>query len=247
MTSTLLARGRGGSPNPESGVEASAARRVQRRRTLPSGRALVGGLLVATSFIGLYAAHGASTAAPETSWLIAVRPIPAGHVIVADDLALAAVRLTDSSEARGLSDPGDVIGHTAVIALDDGDLIQRGAISGAAASATRPAARRVALHLDRDQALNGEVAPGDEVDVLVTPPSSATAGSSTRVIVHRALVQSTATGDDSSVGSTGKVLMTLVVDDESAAIAVVDAYSTGRVHLIASSPLEPADGGAGDR
>lgn len=219
---------------------------------------MVGGLLVATSLIGLYAAYSATNAAPTASWLIAVRPIAAGHVIIPDDLALAPIGLASQSEARGISNPDDVIGHSAVIALDDGDLIQHGAISGSSAAATPPASRRISVELDRAEALNGELAPGDEVDVLVTPPSSGTAtatGAATRAIVHRALVQTVSAGDDSSVGSRGKVLLTLVVGNEAAAIAVVGAYSTGQIHLIASSGLrptgdpadEPVIGAAGDR
>ena len=244
MTSTLLARGRRDPTGAEPTTADLGTRHVRRSSRLPSGRAVAGGLLVTTSLIGLYAAHAATSAPPRTNWLIAVRPVPAGHVIVADDLALAPIRLASQTEAHGLNDPDDVIGHTTVISLDDGDLIQRGAISGSSSAATPPSSRRISIELDRAEALNGELAPGDEVDVLVTPSSSAAAGApgaSTRAIVRRALVQGVSASDDSAVGSRGKVLLTLVVGDETAAVAVVDAYSTGQIHLIASSPLEIPD------
>ena len=84
-----------GSPPPLPEEKANAqkyADRIARLRQavqLPTGRAIVGGLLVAVSGLGIFAAHRAATVPDSTNWLIVRRPVAAGATISVDDLALA--------------------------------------------------------------------------------------------------------------------------------------------------------------
>lgn len=245
MTTRTPARARHDSA-PRTGedpAERGAARSVPRQRHLPSGRAVIGGLLVTVAGLGVFAAHQAGTAAPETPYLIAVRTVPAGRAITADDLGLAPMRLVEQTARRAISEPDEVIGRIALVGLNDGDLISAGSIGAGTLGASAPS-RRVAIELDRAQALDSNVAVGDAVDVLMTPPPG-NSDPTSKVIVRQALVENVSGADDTTVGSSGKVRLSVVVPDEAAAIRLVDAYSAGRIHLIAASTMSrPVDSSA---
>jgi len=206
-----------------------ARRSIARRRNLPSGRAVVGALLVTISGLGLYAANRAATAPPTTKWLVARHDIPAGHRIVAADLGLAAMRLIDETAGVAYSDPAGVIGHLAVSAIAADELIQHSDI------ATRRAAsgegRRLTLDLSASQALDGDLAPGDLVDIAATGADPG----STQVIVADALVSAVDSGDRVGVGSRGGVRVTIVVASTDAAQVVIDSAEHGKVNLLAAA------------
>src|SRR5687768_720166 len=66
---------------PASGARGGAAgalggRAVRRRSALPTGRAVVGGFLVALAALGIFAAYSSATAGPTTSYVVARRDLP---------------------------------------------------------------------------------------------------------------------------------------------------------------------------
>ena len=219
-------RGRGGGSELEI---ADGRRTIRPRRHLPSGRAVVGALLVTLSGLGLYAANQAATAPPKTSWIVARHRIPSGHRIEADDLGLAAMQLIDETASVSFSNPDAVIGHVALSNLGVNEIIQRSDV--ARHSAPVGDGRRLTVELTRAHALDGELAAGDRVDVVAT----GTEPGSTHSIVTGALVAGVNNGSSDSVGATGSIRVGLVVADEGAAQSVIDAAEHGKVTLIVAA------------
>ena len=217
--------------DPASNIE-SARRTIMARRSLPSGRAVVGALLVTISALGLYAANRAAAAPPETTWLVARRDIPSGHRITASDLGRARMQLIGETEAVSFSDPGEVIGHLSISPVAKDELLQRSDI--AAHRAATGTARRLTLDLTAAQGLNGQIAPGDLVDITATGADPG----STQLIVRSALISSVDSGDRGGVGAGGGITVSLVVADADSAQLVIDAAEHGKVTLIVATDLD---------
>ena len=225
---------------------ADCGRTIARPFQLPTGRAIVGGLLVAVSGLGIFAAHRAATVPDRTNWLIIRRPVAAGATIGPDDLALAPMSLAADTRRRAVTDPGDVIGRVALVPLSNGDLVLRSTTAPSAAGAAT-SGRRVGLSLDPADALGGAVDVGDRVDVVAVP----SAGGTAEVIVRGALVGAVdggADGDRGGVGGSDGLRLILEVPDEDSARRVIEAHAADGVTLIAASTVtlsgQPADGDA---
>ncbi|MBX7067853.1 MAG: hypothetical protein K1X38_00570 [Microthrixaceae bacterium] len=204
---------------------------------LPTGRAIVGGLLVASSALGLFAAHRAATTPDETAWVVLRRAVAAGERISAEDLGLAPMSLAETTRTRAVADPGDVIGDIALVPLHEGDLVLR----SATADSPPPTGtgRRIGLALDAAAALGGDVATGDRVDIVALPDGDI----DSEVVVRGALITSVGIGDSAGVGATDQVQLNIDVPDEEAARRVIDAHGRGGVTLISTSTVtldEPA-------
>lgn len=141
---------------------------VRRRRALPGSRAVVGGLLVAATAVGVFAASGASRRGPSTSYVVVTRTLPAGHVFTPSDLRLVKIKLPAAQRRVSFSSPSVLAGNVAVARLKEGQLVQ----SADVADARR--ARRLAeisVGVDPANAMNGEyeyLRGGDRVDVIAT-------------------------------------------------------------------------------
>jgi hypothetical protein len=202
-----------------------SAGRLGTRVALPRGRAVVGGLLVALAAIGLLLAHQAATRQQVTSWLVARHTIAAGARIRSTDVAFAPMDLYRGTAQRAFHTSGGVLGATAKTEVAAGELLQRSDI-GSRRTATGPA-RRLTLDLTPSQALDGSVVGGDRVDIV----SSGDDPGTTKVIAHRVLVVSVR-HPSAGLGSTDAVRLTLVVNDEATASAVIDGALHGKVTLL---------------
>lgn len=199
--------------------------------SLPRGRAVLGALLVTCSIVGLITTHRAATAPQLEGWLVATSDIPAGTRIEAADLGLTQLDLGDVVSRGAFRDPDAVIGRVALGSIRKGEILQRGTVGEPQVQAG--SARRVTVSLPRARALDGALAPGARVDVLATTGEPDT----TTVITREALVVSTGGGSD-GLGSTGEVTVSLVVADETAATAIVDASVHGTLTLISPTLLD---------
>jgi flagella basal body P-ring formation protein FlgA len=114
-------------------------------RRLPTGRAVLGGLLVVLAGVGVYAAHEQATMSPDTKWLVATRAIAAGSTITPADLGLATMRLGPASP-RAFANPADVIGRVALDRVDEGEVLQQSNVpTQQRIDPSRAAARRLTL------------------------------------------------------------------------------------------------------
>ncbi len=226
LSSKLQASG-SHTPLPDSGQ----ARPVISAPNLPSTRAIVGGLLVALSVLGVIAVSRASTATTETPWVVVQRQVPAGKPLEAADLALAPMDLYGGTAKRAFSDPDLVIGQRSLVPLSEGDLLTTSLIS--ATKTTTSEGRRLSIEVSPAQALTGTLRVGDLVDVVATPRSDAPAA----IIVRGAMVLGIGESLEAGVGSQAGTQLTLVVGNEQEATAVIDAAARGELSLITASEL----------
>src|SRR5262245_58678331 len=112
-------RRNGHRPAKPAGRPASA-----RPRSVPGGRAVRGGLLVAASVGRLYYASTRSSAGPTESWVVARHALPSGARLSAEDLTRVTMDLAPTVAARAFHHPSELVGATLIAPVAAGDLIQ---------------------------------------------------------------------------------------------------------------------------
>lgn len=212
-------------------------RSIRPRRGLPGGRAVTGGLLIAVAAVGIFAAVNQANQPPSTRYVVAARDLAVGQVVERGDLRSVALDLPRGQAGRAFRADRLPLGRVVLAPITGGELLQAGVLG----SPNRGVAT-VALSLERAEGLGGSLQAGDRVDVYVSYGNGTT--SSTRRVIASAEV--TAIGDPTStVGSSGRVQVTLAVPDESQRIDVVNAGHAGTVTLARVTAAEPTAGAGG--
>jgi hypothetical protein len=223
---------------------AGEGRAVRRARTLPGGRAVVGGLLVAAAAVGVFAAYLNATAEPTTRYLVARADIEPGTRIVSldavaelfesraieldPDLAASAVRL----EAAEL-----LLGRLVLSPLEPGQLLAPGnlAVDGGVADA-----HKLSFAIERSAALAGDLRVGERLDVLATYGSGD--GAYTAFVVRGVpLVARSGDGGAGGLGSGGgggPLTLTVAVTSPEDVQALAHAVATADVVVTRSTVAE---------
>lgn len=209
-----------------TGVRSPARRRVR----VPSGRAVIGALLVVAAAAGVLMSHRSASQPTLHRYLVPSRDLPAGHLISADDLGAVGLDLPDGlgvvpSEAADEA-IGRVLRHdlAALDLLRPGDLLERGRFGA-------PGQIEVSVELPAARALSGTVGAGDQVDVLVTDPSAT--GTTT---LTRATVVWVGDDDHAGIGATSNTRLRLAVPDRETAEVLVDAAVRADLTLVLPAP-----------
>ncbi|WP_436792652.1 SAF domain-containing protein [Actinospongicola halichondriae] len=200
-------------------------RRVERRVGLPSGRAVLGGLLMALAAVGTFVAYANATADDTIDVLIASRALRVGDTITAADIELVAVELPDG--VRGLfGDPQAATGRQMVAAVDEGEFLQA---SATVVPVDGDEALEIAVSLPGNRAVSG-LRAGERVDIFST-----WSGDVTELIAVDARVLDFS--GDSGVLSTGsdQVVVRLALADFSQVEAIVHAQAAGDITMIRSA------------
>lgn len=225
----------GNDPSPNDSPPPDRARSRWRPVQRPTNRAILGGLLVALSALGLYAATAMATEDESTSWLVARRAIPPGSTVTKDDLALARGSLPPAVSGHLLADWRQVIGKVTSRPIERDSLITTDAVQPVVASDAK--GRRVSVELPRASALGGAVSVGQRLDVVAIGDGDEPAA----VVAPRATVVAVSSPQsgtliDSGAGSlSNRVVVTVIVASVDEATAVL-AASKGGLSLI-----EPAE------
>lgn len=237
VTGQMRTRADAAANDGEDGGVRHHRRRTLAHRSLPGGRALLGGLLVALSAVGLIAVQRGGEEPVGTRVLIARRSIPAGATITSADLGWVAMSLYDGTARHAFTSPDKVVGRAAAVPIASDDLIS----SSMLAPTTAPDGRRVSIELSPAGALSGSLVAGDRVDVVASGDTAAT----TSVIARGAVVAATPGDDtDGGIGANDRVGVTLVVADEATAVAVLDAAASSKVALIGAAVAPELDDGS---
>lgn len=207
------------------------ARRV-RRHQAPSSRALIGGLLVAASVVGLLIAYQAATRPPTEGWVVAARAIEPGRVVTQDDLAFARGVLPDEASADLYPDWQDLVGTVARRHIDANQLFRTADIEQR--NEADSAVRRVALKVDAADALGGALRPGQTVDVVAVESGEVTKSLSIAEIAP----VSSALGD----GTAQQFVVTLITPDAKVAAGLVAAHRADGIVILAPGKAND-DGG----
>jgi Flp pilus assembly protein CpaB len=212
-----------------------AGRTVRRRRPLPNGRAVAGGLLVAVAAVGLFASWRAANAAPTTPYVVAARTLTVGSVLRRGDLATVTLDLPSSLRRQAFADPRELVGARLLGPLERGELLQASDVT------TTDGARRrqVSFSIEASRALDGNIARGEHVDVAATYGGGGSDGW-TAVIADDVLVADV-TAAGSSLGSRRTLTLTLSLDDPKEVLAVTHAARAGTITILRTGDGDIAD------
>jgi len=204
--------------------------RARTRAALPSGRAIAGGLLVACSALGLFAAYSNAQHRALARFEVAARDLAPGTVLDDNDVESAALDLPASSRARAYASSAALVGKVIVGPVLRGELVQTGSVADHAIGEQR---FEVALTLDGARAITDRLATGESVDVLATYGSGESA--CTRVIARRARVQAIGNASEGLAGRTSAI--TLGVLNPNEVVALVTAAQAAKVTLVRSTAV----------
>jgi hypothetical protein len=207
---------------------------------LPTGRAVLGGVLVVTAATGVLVAHRAASEPPTTRFVVVTGDVAAGHPVAASDLGTIAAEVPAGVEVVRGEDADDLVGRVARVPLRSMDLLRPDDLYEAGRFTTTETTE-VELDLPPGRALAGTLQVGDLVDVLSTDPDR----SGTTTVAAGVPVSAVVDGDGTGIGTTGTVRVRIGLPDAVTAEAVVDAAVRSEVTLALPSPAMADPGGAG--
>ncbi len=217
MTSTLSRRNERTDLPDDSGTD----RRVERRIGLPSGRAVIGGLLMAIAAVGTFLAYANASADDTVDVLIATRDLRAGELLAAGDVELVAVELPGN--VRGLFGAVDAaVGRQIVGPVDAGEFLLA---SSTVIPTSGDETFEVAVALPGHRAA-GRLRPGERVDVFST-----WSGDVTELIAVDARVLEVR-GSTGGLSGGESVIVRLALADFAQVEAVVHAQAAGDLTMI---------------
>ncbi len=229
-------RRRGAAGGRHGGTEAEPVPRPRRPRphaALPSGRAVVGALLVTVAGVGVYAAYAGATTGPQGRAVIAVRAVDPGDPIDAGALGVVAVDLPEATAHQAFTDTGELDGAVALAPIAAGELVQRSAVAPPTNGSGPGRSHQFSFTVERDRALNGELRRGERVDLLATYGSGDAAY--TAVVARSALVVSVGDGGGATLGSGGKLALTIELTDAGSVVRVAHASQVAAITLVRST------------
>ena len=158
-----------GKEDESATATAAPVRAIKPRRGLPSGRAVVGALLITVASVGAFTLANSDDGIPGTSYLVATRPLEAGAQVSSDDLALKPMMLPYEVAANAVASAADVEGAIATRDLVAGDVISARDLIAAATAGGVPvgAVHELAMPVSKDR-IASRIANGDRVTVLIT-------------------------------------------------------------------------------
>jgi Flp pilus assembly protein CpaB len=218
-----------------------AAREVRRRRALPGSRAVVGGFLVAAAAVGTFGAYSAAGDAPGQPYVALTRDVPAGQALSPGDLEIVRADLSARQRQVVVTDLLVAEGAVAVSPLQAGQLLATGDVVKLAGVEGRA---QLSIPVEPARANNGELTPGERVDVIST---SSDAGSSTTETIARDATVVRVFRGEQSLGSSSNVVVTLSLTagelEPVAAAAAGDVIALARVSGLERAEGEVAGGG----
>jgi len=221
---------------PSTG-RAEPPRLVARRRNLPSGRAVVGGFLVAVAALGAFVAARGTSSGPSHRYVVVAHDVLAGSTLQPADLRTEAVDLPAELAARAFSDPGAVVGRVATTSLSSGELVQASSVVGGDAADPR---FQLSVPVERSRALDGLLVPGESVDILATYGTGS--DGVTLVVVRRAEVLRVDLGQRGALTANNDAIILVAVSSPDDALAVTHAAQAGKITLVRATAARTDDG-----
>lgn len=214
---------------PPDASRPGGAHTVTRRGALPTGRAVVGGFLVALSALGIFSAYSRAAAGPTTRYVVARHDVAPGTRLTAGDLVLLPMELPDVViDSSAFSREEALVGAIAVGQIRAGALVQAGDV---VKKASGPEELEVSFAIEPARALAGTLRPGERVDVVAT--FGAGGESYTVTVVRQARVVH-AQSDRSPLASSTTVLR-LALQSSDEVLALSHALNAGEVTLARST------------
>jgi hypothetical protein len=181
---------------------------------------------VALAMLASFAIASGTRGRPHGRVVVVRHAVALGSRLLPDDLMVVAVDLPARLASSTFSSPGDLDGAVAVAPLAAGDVVERSAVS------TGPGERsgaQISFPLDRDRALDGELAVGEQLDLLAT---FGTGDTGRTEVVARGVRLVAVDGDGGGLESAGKLVVTVELADPSDVLPVAHAAQVGTVTLV---------------
>ncbi|MEY2475802.1 MAG: hypothetical protein QOG87_1117 [Actinomycetota bacterium] len=208
-------------------------RTIKRRVTLPAGRAVVGGFLVALAATIVFAAYTGATTEPQERVVVARRALAPGVHLTQADLTLAPMQVPSSVGFRAIA---PLVGATVVGPVGRGELIQA---NGVVADGGRATERQLSVPIDSSRAVSGDLRAGDRVDVAATFGSGDDAYTVFVVRSAQVLSRQQAGG---GLGSNKSEVIVLSLPSATDALAVAHAVSVGQLMVVRATGAPAATG-----
>lgn len=193
---------------------------------------MVGGLLVTVAAVGVFAAYAGATGDPGRSYVVVSRDLPAGHHITGSDLRLERAALPDPEATRAFTSASQLDGAVTLAPLGADELVQRSAVLTADVTDadTSLSSQEFSFAIEVERALNGDVHRGESVQVLATYGTGTDAF--TTVVARRASVVDASSTGRATIGTGGRVVLTLALESRQEVIAVAHASQVAAVTLV---------------
>jgi pilus assembly protein CpaB len=231
------------SPSPDAPTSGPAPRRTVRRPSaLPSGRALLGGLLVCVAGVGVFAAYASAQQAPTRHVVVADVDLPAGHRLSADDLRLEPADLPAGTLASTHASVESLVGSVTLAPLGADEVVQGSAVRSPDV-AVEPA-HEFSFPVERDRAVDGDLRAGERVDLLATYGTGSDAF--TAVLARGAVVTAIDSSSRSTLTSGGSLVLTVALGSADQVLDVAHASQVASLTVVRAT-LAPDDGATRDR
>ncbi len=209
---------------------AASQRRFAPRRGLPSGRALLGALLITLAFVATFAYANRAEPGPSTEYLVVVNDLEPGDSIALADVELVAIDLPPEVAAGAIPNTSGLEGATVLRHLRAGEILAARDLHGAAFVDGRPVTgvHELTIPVPRDRS-PVSLRRGDRVTLLAYDPAER--------VVHTALedaVVLTYNTDTAGIGSSDEGRLTLAVPDATT-VAATTLHSYGPLTVVLTS------------
>lgn len=213
-------------PAPERGN--GQPRSLRPRGGLPSGRAVIGGFLVAVAAVGTFVAYSLANAPPQTSYLVATADIAQGQTVDVGRLGRIVMHLPDPLSQTTYQDPDQVVGTVALAPIREGQLLQQGML----AATTEQRLHEVSFSVPSDRAFAGSdpLQPGEHIDVIAT--YSAGQRDFSRDVVRGALVLAVGAPGSDGLASRDRQRITVGLADPEEVVALTHALEAAAVSIV---------------
>ena len=219
-----------GSARDELGRDGPARRLLPGRRPLPSGRAVLGGLLVALAMVISFAVANHHDSGPQQAMVVARHRIRPGTVLSSADLATEQGRLPGRVATQTFTTTAEVVGQVTLAPLDGGDVVERAQVVRPDAAPDR---HELSFPIDRERALDGNLEPGQTIDLLATYGTGASA--ETVVVARGVRLVDVSDGSHESLESAGKLVITVALVDADQALRAAHATQVAALTLVRSA------------
>lgn len=198
---------------------------IKSRRALPSGRAVLGALLITLAALGVLLASRLGDDATFQDVVVAATDIAPGTVIEEGDVATIRLRLDEQADWV-IGDINQVVGNVALGPVARLEFLQRSNIAAGLPNAVPSGAAVVSLSVPPENA-PASIAAGELVSVLATFNSDPTV---TELIADRVSVLSFGSGSEDF--STNETVLRLGISNGDVASAIVHAAQTGTISIV---------------
>lgn len=226
-----------GAPEPQTDTPRRRAR--SHGRGVPSGRAVVGGLLIAVAAVGAFAVQARADGAPHQRAVVVRSDVPAGHRLTSGDLGEVAVDLPAGSDASVFHSSAELVGAVTLAPLRADELVQHSAVL--TGGAEHPTGHEFSFPVDRERAVGGDLQRGEAVDLLATFGTGADAY--TTVLARRASVVDVASAGRGTLAGGGELVLTVALPSADQVLDAAHAAQVAELTVVRSTAADPADAG----